>query len=115
MGIGISSFTEIVGAGQSKHFDIQGLKMFDSCEIRIHPTGKAIARFGTKSQGQGHETTYAQILAEELGISSEDIAIEAGDTDTAPYGLGPHASRSTPSARPAASTAARRIRDKAHK
>src|SRR5205085_5292965 len=60
MGIGISSFTEIVGAGPSKHFDILGLKMFDSCEIRIHPTGKAIARFGTKSQGQGHETTYAQ-------------------------------------------------------
>ena len=53
--------------GPSKHFDILGLKMFDSCEIRIHPTGKAIARFGTKSQGQGHETTYAQILAEELG------------------------------------------------
>src|SRR6266851_861888 len=52
MGIGISSFTEIVGAGPSKHFDILGLKMFDSCEIRIHPTGKAIARFGTKSQGQ---------------------------------------------------------------
>src|SRR2546422_1910997 len=64
MGIGISSFTEIVGAGPSKHFDILGLKMFDSCEIRIHPTGKATARFGTKSQGQGHETTYAQILAE---------------------------------------------------
>src|SRR2546428_853850 len=49
MGIGISSFTEIVGAGPSKHFDILGIKMFDSCEIRIHPTGKAIARFGTKS------------------------------------------------------------------
>src|SRR5207302_2248212 len=65
MGIGISSFTEIVGAGPSKHFDILGLKMFDSCEIRVHPTGKAIARFGTKSQGQGHETTYAQIVAEE--------------------------------------------------
>ena len=61
--------------------------MFDSCEVRIHPTGKAIARFGTKSQGQGHETTYAQILAEELGIPFTDIQIEEGDTDTAPYGL----------------------------
>src|SRR5919109_1352006 len=89
MGIGISSFTEIVGAGPSKHFDILGLKMFDSCEIRIHPTGKAIARFGTKSQGQGHETTYAQILAEELGLSSDDISVEEGDTDTAPYGNHP--------------------------
>src|SRR3970282_2167616 len=51
IGVGISSFTEIVGAGPSKHFDILGLKMFDSCELRVHPTGKAIARFGTKSQG----------------------------------------------------------------
>src|SRR5213080_2105582 len=75
MGIGISSFTEIVGAGPSKHFDILGLKMFDSCEIRVHPTGKAIARFGTKSQGQGHETTYAQIVAEELGIPAGHVQI----------------------------------------
>ena len=98
MGIGISSFTEIVGAGPSKHFDILGLKMFDSCEIRVHPTGKATARFGTKSQGQGHETTYAQILAEELGIPAAHIEVEEGDTDTAPYGLGTYASRSTPTA-----------------
>jgi aerobic carbon-monoxide dehydrogenase large subunit len=115
MGIGISSFTEIVGAGPSKHFDILGLKMFDSCEIRIHPTGKVIARFGTKSQGQGHETTYAQILAEELGIPVADIQVEEGDTDTAPYGLGTYASRSTPTAGAAASLAARKIRDKARK
>jgi len=115
MGIGISSFTEIVGAGPSKHFDILGLKMFDSCEIRIHPTGKAIARFGTKSQGQGHETTYAQILAEELGIPAADIQVEEGDTDTAPYGLGTYASRSTPVAGAAAAMAARKILDKARK
>jgi len=115
MGIGISSFTEIVGAGPSKHFDILGLKMFDSCEIRVHPTGKAIARFGTKSQGQGHETTYAQILAEELGIPAADIQVEEGDTDTAPYGLGTYASRSTPVAGAAAAVAARKVRDKARK
>ncbi|MBV8588257.1 MAG: molybdopterin-dependent oxidoreductase, partial [Verrucomicrobia bacterium] len=65
MGIGISSFTEIVGAGPAHTFDIAGLKMFDSCEIRVHPTGKAIARMGTKAQGQGHETTFAQIIAQE--------------------------------------------------
>jgi aerobic carbon-monoxide dehydrogenase large subunit len=115
MGIGISSFTEIVGAGPSKHFDILGIKMFDSCEIRIHPTGKVIARFGTKSQGQGHETTYAQILAEELGIPVSDIQVEEGDTDTAPYGLGTYASRSTPTAGAAAAMASRKIRDKARK
>ena len=89
--------------------------MFDSCEIRIHPTGKAIARFGTKSQGQGHETTYAQILAEELGIPAADIQVEEGDTDTAPYGLGTYASRSTPVAGAAAAMAARKIQDKARK
>jgi carbon-monoxide dehydrogenase large subunit len=115
MGIGISSFTEIVGAGPSKDFDILGIKMFDSAEIRVHPTGKAIARFGTKSQGQGHETTYAQIVAEELGIPAADIAVEEGDTDTAPYGLGTYASRSTPTAGAAGAMAARKIRDKARK
>ena len=113
MGIGISSFTEIVGAGPSKHFDILGLKMFDSCEIRVHPTGKATARFGTKSQGQGHETTYAQIIAEELGIPATDVAVEEGDTDTAPYGLGTYASRSTPTAGAAGAVAATRVREKA--
>ncbi|MEL6193461.1 MAG: aerobic carbon-monoxide dehydrogenase large subunit [Bacteroidota bacterium] len=115
MGIGISTFTEIVGAGPSKDFDILGIKMFDSAEIRVHPTGKAIARFGTKSQGQGHETTYAQIVAEELGIPAEHIQVEEGDTDTAPYGLGTYASRSTPTAGAAAAMAARKLRDKARK
>jgi carbon-monoxide dehydrogenase large subunit len=115
MGIGISSFTEIVGAGPSKDFDILGIKMFDSCEIRVHPTGKAIARFGTKSQGQGHETTYAQIVAEELGIPAAHVQVEEGDTDTAPYGLGTYASRSTPTAGAAGAVAARKIRDKARK
>jgi len=115
MGIGISSFTEAVGACPSHTFDILGLKMFDSCEIRIHPTGKAIARFGTKSQGQGHETTYAQIVAQELGIPAAHVQVEEGDTDTAPYGLGTYASRSTRTAGAAGAMAARKIRDKARK
>jgi CO/xanthine dehydrogenase Mo-binding subunit len=68
--------------------DILGVGMFDSCEIRIHPTGSAIARMGTITQGQGHQTTYAQIIATELGIPSEVIQVEEGDTHTAPYGLG---------------------------
>ncbi len=115
MGIGISSFTEVVGAGPSRDYDILGIKMFDSAEIRIHPTGKAIARFGTKSQGQGHETTYAQIIAEELGLPAADVQVEEGDTDTAPYGLGTYASRSTPTAGAAGAMAARKIKAKAKK
>ena len=73
MGIGVSFFTEIVGAGPSKNCDILGIAMFDSAEIRIHPTGRAIARMGSKSQGQGHETTWAQIIATEIGIPADDI------------------------------------------
>lgn len=115
MGIGVASFTEIVGAGPAHTFDIVGIKMFDSCEIRIHPTGKGICRMGTKSQGQGHETTYAQIVAQELGIPAADISVEEGDTDTAPYGLGTYASRSTPVSGAATAMAARKIRDKAKK
>ncbi|PYE54379.1 aerobic carbon-monoxide dehydrogenase large subunit [Deinococcus yavapaiensis] len=115
MGIGFSTFTEVVGAGPSKHFDILGIKMFDSAEIRIHPTGSGVVRAGTKSQGQGHETTWAQIVAEELGLDPQNIMVEEGDTDTAPYGLGTYASRSTPVAGAAISLAARRIREKARK
>src|SRR6476660_4417959 len=81
MGIGISSFTEIVGAGPSHDFDILGIKMFDSCEIRVHPTGKVLARIGVQSQGQGHETTFAQIIAEELGFPVADIKIEYGRSE----------------------------------
>ena len=113
MGIGVAFFTEIVGAGPVKNCDILGLGMFDSCEIRIHPTGSAIARLGTISQGQGHSTTFAQILATEIGIPAEDITVEEGDTDTAPYGLGTYGSRSTPVAGAATAMAGRKIRAKA--
>ncbi|WP_067935427.1 aerobic carbon-monoxide dehydrogenase large subunit [Alicyclobacillus kakegawensis] len=115
MGIGISTFTEVVGAGPAHQFDIVGIKMFDSAQIRFHPTGKVIARLGVRHQGQGHETTFAQIIAEELGLSADDVLIEEGDTDTAPYGLGTYASRSTPTAGGAAALCARRIREKARK
>ncbi|MGB1751986.1 MAG: aerobic carbon-monoxide dehydrogenase large subunit, partial [Paracoccaceae bacterium] len=113
LGIGLTHFTEIVGAGPVKNCDILGLGMFDSCEIRIHPTGSAIARLGTISQGQGHATTFAQILATEIGLPAESITIEEGDTDTAPYGLGTYGSRSTPVAGAATAMAGRKIRAKA--
>jgi carbon-monoxide dehydrogenase large subunit len=113
LGIGLTHFTEIVGAGPVKNCDILGLGMFDSCEIRIHPTGSAIARLGTISQGQGHATTFAQIIASEIGLPADDITLEEGDTDTAPYGLGTYGSRSTPVAGAATAMAARKIRAKA--
>ncbi|MFP5331610.1 MAG: aerobic carbon-monoxide dehydrogenase large subunit [Acidimicrobiia bacterium] len=115
IGIGLASFTEVVGAGHSKEYDIAGLKMFDSAELRIHPTGKAILKLGVKSQGQGHETTFAQIVAEELGIPFDHIKVVEGDTDNTPYGLGTYASRSTPVGGAATAMVSRQIREKARK
>jgi aerobic carbon-monoxide dehydrogenase large subunit len=113
MGIGIASFTEVVGAGHGDDYDIAGLRMFDSAELRVHPTGKAILKLGVKTQGQGHETTFAQIVAAELGIPPEDVTVQHGDTDNTPYGLGTYASRSTPVGGAATAMVARKLREKA--
>ena len=113
VGIGLASFTEVVGAGPHKDYDILGLKMNDGAELRIHPTGKAILKISVQTQGQGHETTFAQIVAEELGIQPEDVKVMHGDTDNTPYGLGTYASRSTPVSGAATAMVARRVRQKA--
>jgi carbon-monoxide dehydrogenase large subunit len=115
IGIGLASFTEVVGAGPHKDYDILGLKMNDGAELRIHPTGKAILKISSKTQGQGHETTFAQIVSSELGIQPEDIKVMHGDTDNTPYGLGTYASRSTPTVGAATAMVSRRIREKAMK
>jgi aerobic carbon-monoxide dehydrogenase large subunit len=115
MGIGLASFTEVVGAGHGRDFDILGLRMFDSAELRVHPTGKAILKLGVKAQGQGHETTFSQIVAEELGIPAADVQVVEGDTDNTPYGLGTYASRSTPVAGAATAVISRRLREKGRK
>jgi aerobic carbon-monoxide dehydrogenase large subunit len=113
MGIGISFFTEGVGAGPRKHMDILGLGMADGAELRIHPTGKAVVRISVQSQGQAHETTFAQIVAEEIGIPPEDIEVVHGDTDQTPFGLGTYGSRSTPVSGAAVAMVTRKVRDKA--
>ncbi len=113
MGIGLASFTEVVGAGPGKHYDIAGLRMFDSAELRVHPTGKAILKIGVQTQGQGHETSFAQIVTEELGIPAQDVEVQHGDTDNTPYGLGTYASRSIPVGGAATAMVARKLREKA--
>jgi aerobic carbon-monoxide dehydrogenase large subunit len=112
LGIGLASFTEVLGAGKGSDYTLAGIRMFDSAELRIHPTGKAILKLGVRTQGQGHETTFAQIVASELGIPYEDIEVQEGDTDNTPYGLGTYASRSTPVAGAATAVIARKLRDK---
>jgi carbon-monoxide dehydrogenase large subunit len=113
MGIGVSFFTEAVGAGPREHMDILGLGMADGAELSVHPTGTAVLRISVQTQGQGHETTFAQIVAEELGIAPGDVEVVHGDTDRTPFGLGTYGSRSTPVSGAAAAVAARRVRDRA--
>ncbi len=112
-GIGVSFFTEAVGAGPRKHMDILGLGMADGAELRIHPTGKAVLGISVQTQGQGHETTYAQIVAEELGVPPEDVEVVHGDTDQTPFGLGTYGSRSTPVSGAATAVVARKVRERA--
>ena len=113
MGIGVGFFTEAVGAGPRKHMNILGLGMNDGAALRVHPTGKAQLSISVQTQGQGHETTFAQIVAEELGIPPEDIEVVHGDTDVTPYGLGTYGSRSTPVSGAATAIVARKVRDRA--
>jgi len=113
MGIGISFFTETVGAGPRRDMDILGLGMADGAELRVHPTGKAVLGISVQTQGQGHETTFAQIVAEELGLPPEDVDVVHGDTDRTPFGLGTYGSRSTPVSGAAAAIVTRKVREKA--
>ena len=113
MGIGVSFFTEAVGAGPRKQMDILGLGMADGADLQVHPTGKAVLRISVQTQGQGHETTFAQIVANELGISPDDVEVVHGDTDQTPFGLGTYGSRSTPVSGAATAVVARKVRERA--
>ena len=113
MGIGISFFTEGVGAGPRKHMDILGLGMADGATLRVYPTGKAVLGVSCQTQGQGHETTFAQIVAAELGMSPDDIDVVHGDTDRTPFGLGTYGSRSTAVSGAATAIVARKVRERA--
>jgi carbon-monoxide dehydrogenase large subunit len=113
MGIGLSFFTEGVGAGPRKHMDILGLGMADGADLRVHPTGKVVLSVSCQTQGQGHETTFAQIVAQELGISPDDVDVVHGDTDRTPFGLGTYGSRSTAVSGAAAVVVARKVRERA--
>src|SRR5262252_8543180 len=113
MGIGISFFTEGVGAGPRARMDILGLAMADGASLRVHPTGTAVLGVSCQTQGQGHETTFAQIVAHELGLSPDDVEVVHGDTDRTPFGLGTYGSRSTPVSGAAAVVVARKVRERA--
>jgi carbon-monoxide dehydrogenase large subunit len=119
LGIGFSTYIEICGAAPSAWIGVGptgqgwGAAMWESANIRVHLTGKVILTIGTQSHGQGHETTMAQIVAEELGIPVEDIIVQLGDTLGTPFGYGTYASRSAAVGGTAVYNSAQKIKDKA--
>ncbi|MDX1437499.1 MAG: molybdopterin cofactor-binding domain-containing protein, partial [Anaerolineales bacterium] len=117
LGIGLSSYIEICGAAPSSWIGVTGegwgAAMWESANLRVHLTGQAFLTIGTQSQGQGHETTMAQIAASELGIPVEDIIVQHGDTLGTPFGYGTYASRSAAVGGTAVFRSAQRIKEKA--
>jgi carbon-monoxide dehydrogenase large subunit len=119
LGIGFSTYVEICGAAPSNWIGVSptgqgwGAAMWESANIRVHLTGKVILTIGTQSHGQGHETTMAQIVSEELGIPMEDIIVQLGDTLGTPFGYGTYASRSAAVGGMAVYNSAQKIKEKA--
>jgi carbon-monoxide dehydrogenase large subunit len=95
-GIGLSSYIEACGAAPSKIVMANGggSGMFESATVRVNPTGGVVVMTGTHSHGQGHETTFAQVVSDKLSIPMEQIEIVHGDTARTPFGLGTNGSRS---------------------
>jgi len=108
IGLGISVFVEPTAMASSE----AGSVGYESCTIRIEPSGKVTAALGLGPSGQGHETTMAQILSDQLGVRFEDIVVLHGDTDSAPYGGGTGGSRSGPIGGGAALVAGRQMRER---
>ena len=92
LGIGLSTYVEICAMGPSSAMPAGG---WESGTVRIEPTGKVTVLTGASPHGQGQETSFAQIVADELGISPEDVIVTHGDTQAVPYGIGTFGSRAT--------------------
>jgi len=119
LGIGFSTYVEICGAAPSAWIGTVGegwgASMWESANVRVHLTGKAVVTIGTQPQGQGHETTVAQVVASELGIPIEDVTVELGDTLGTPFGYGTYASRSAAVGAVAVYKSLQRIKEKARR
>ena len=87
--------------------------MWESSNIKVHLTGKVVVTMGTQPQGQGHETTYAQVVADELGVPMEDVVVQHSDTQGTPFGYGSYGSRTSSVGMTAAIKAADKIKAKA--
>jgi carbon-monoxide dehydrogenase large subunit len=119
LGLGISSYIEVCGVAPSKWIGAVGegwgAAMWESCNIRVHLTGKVVVTTGSQNHGQGHETTMAQVAASALGVSVDDVIVKHSDTLGAPFGYGSYGSRSGAVGATAVVKAADKINDKARK
>jgi carbon-monoxide dehydrogenase large subunit len=117
LGVGLSTYIECCGIAPSKWIGAVGegwgAAMWESANLKVHLTGKIIVTVGTQPQGQGHETTYAQVISHELGVPMEDIIVQHSDTQSTPFGYGSYGSRTSSVGMTAAVKAAAKIREKA--
>ena len=115
LGIGVSSYVEICGLGPSQVAGAIGFQggLWESAIVRFHPTGKVHVFIGASPHGQGEETTFAQIVADEIGVDAQDVKVFHGDTDNTPMGWGTYGSRTTAVGGAALALAVRKVRDKA--
>jgi carbon-monoxide dehydrogenase large subunit len=119
LGIGFSSYVEICGVAPSAWIGVGGegwgAGLWESANVRVHLTGKVVVTTGSKAFGQGHETTMAQVVADELGVPLEDVTVEHGDTLGTPFGYGTYGSRSAAVGTVAVYNALQRIKQKARR
>lgn len=119
LGVGFSTYVEICGVAPSAWVGLPGqgwgAGLWESANVRVHLTGKVVATMGSQSHGQGHETTFAQIVTEELGIPMDDIIVQHSDTLGTPFGYGSYGSRSAAVGGVALYNSLLRIKDKAKK
>src|ERR671924_429037 len=118
-GVGFSTYVEICGLGPSRALGPEGWGMqggyFESALVRVHPTGSATVFTGASPHGQGHETGFAQIAADRLGVDPEIVDVIHGDTNTGPFGKNTYGSRSLAVGGEAVARAAEKVQDKARR
>ena len=114
VGIGVSTYVEICGLGPSQVAGAVGFQggLWESAIVRFHPTGKVSVMIGSSPHGQGEETTFAQIVANEVGVDVDDVAVIHGDTALTPMGWGTYGSRTTAVSGAALALATRKIKEK---
>ena len=117
LGVGFSTYVEACGLAPSQVAGALGAQagLYESATVRVHPTGKVTVFTGSHSHGQGHETAFAQIAADELGLPVEDIDIVHGDTGQVPFGMGTYGSRSGPVGGAAIYLGVQKIKEKGKK